>query len=218
MFTPNSDLPQITTSRVEDVAERIRQLAHQALDLPMLVLIGGCSQAGKSWLAEAIKDYLTGVGMPSSIVGLDAWLIGVDQRRPGSCVMERYDCANIQRDISLLFQGQVIYPPAYDSRTRRRVREASLEPIQVVGGVLIVEGVIALALTYLREKATLKIFVNVEDSTRWTRLQSFYCDFKGVDQGEAGLILHKREMEEVPFVLATQVWADLLFQGDGKSK
>lgn len=218
MFTPNSDRSQITTNRVEDVVEMIWHIMHQAADLPVLVMIGGCSQAGESWLAEAVRDRLTDVDTPCLIVGLDAWLIGLDQRRPGSCVMERYDCAAIQRDINSLSQGRPIYPPVYDARTRRRVSEASSVPIQIVRGVLIVEGVIALALPHLREKAALKVFVNVEDSTRWTRLQLFYCDFKGVGQSEAKRISRECEMEEVPFVRATQAWADLVFQGDGRSK
>jgi len=78
--------------------------------------------------------------------------------------------------------------------------------------------VIALALPRLREKAALKIFVSVEDSTRWTWLLSFYYDFKGVDRSEARRILREREVEEVPFVRATQAWADLVFQGDGRNK
>lgn len=217
VFTPNSDRPQITTDKVEDVVERIGHLMHQAPDLPVLVLIGGCSQAGKSWLAEAVRDRLTDVDTPCLIVGLDDWLIGLDQRRPESCVMERYDCAAIQRDINSLLQGRPIYPPVYDTRTRRRVSEASSVPIQIVRGVLIVEGVIALALPHSREKAALKIFVSVEDSTRWTRLLSFYCDFKGVDQSEAEQTLREREMEEMPFARATQAWADLVFQGDGRN-
>jgi len=218
VFTPKSDRSQITTDRVDDVVERIWHLMHQAPNLPVLVLIGGCSQAGKSWLAEAVKDRLAEVDTPCLIVGLDAWLMGLDQRRPESCVMERYDCAPIQRDINLLLQGRPIYPPVYDARTRRRVSESSSVPIQIVQGVLIVEGGIALALPRLREKAALKVFVSVEDSTRWTRLLSFYCDFKGVGQSEAERILHQREMEEVPFVRATQVWANLMFQGDGRNK
>ena len=214
MFTPSSDRLQITTDKVEGVVERIWHVVDEASDQPLLVLIGGCSQAGKSWLAEAVRDRLTDVDTPCLIVRLDAWLIGLDQRRPGSCVMERYDCAAIQRDINSLLQGRPIYPPVYDARTRQRMGEASSVPIQIVRGVLIVEGVIALALPRLREKAALKIFVSVEDSTRWARLLSFYGDFKGVGQSEAERILRGREMEEAPFVRTTQVWADLVFQGD----
>ena len=87
-------------------------------------------------------------------------------------------------------------------------------PIQIVRGVLIAEGVVALALPYLREKAALKVFVSIEDSTRWARLLSFYCDFKGVDRSEAKRILREREMEEEPFVRATRTWANLVFQED----
>ncbi len=59
---------------------------------------------------------------------------------------------------------------------------------------------------------------SVEDSIRWTRIMAFYCDFKGIDPSEARRILREREMEEVPFVRATQAWADIVFQGEGRNK
>lgn len=78
------------------------------------------------------------------------------------------------------------------------------------------EGVIALALPQVCKKAALGIFVDVGDSTRRTRLLSFYCGSKGVEPREAERILREREGEEVPFIRGAGAWADLVFLNNWK--
>lgn len=209
---------QIVVKSIEDVMQWVSPLEEQALENPTLILIGGCSRTGKSWLAHAVSERLAAAGVPCLILGLDAWLVSLEKRPVGSQVIKRYDCAAIERDATELLRGWPINPPVYDPRTRQRVSEASSEPVRIVRGIVIVEGVIALALPHLREEAALKVYVTVEDSTRWARLLSFYCDVKGVELSEAERILREREVEEVPFVRATRAWADLVFQADGRNE
>ena len=73
----------------------------------------------------------------------------------------------------------------------------------------------ALAIPRLRERAAFKIYVKVEDSLRWSRIMSFYREFKGLEKSETEQILFDRETEETPFVKATEYWADLTFEGSG---
>ena len=207
----HSSRPQIRTDKIHDVVETIQHLVHKDAIVPVLVLIGGCSQSGKSWLAERVRVQLANFDVPCLVVKLDNWIVSLDQRRPSSTVIERYDCATIRRDIGLLLKGRPIYPSIYDAPTRTRVCETSSVPLHVLGGVVLVEGVIALALAHVRKMAALRIFVDVDDSTRWRRLMLFYSGLKGIKSRDAERILREREEEEVPFVRRTRSWADLVF-------
>lgn len=178
----------------------------------VLVLIGGCSRVGKSWLARMLSGWVETEGVASLVVELDSWIVSVEKRR-GSRVTERYDCAAIVRAVEDLLRGRPTYPPVYDVRSRRRVSDARPTPVQAASGLILAEGTIALALPRLREMATCKIYVSVPDWIRQERLWSFYRDVKQVVAGEAMEILREREAEEVPFVRSTRAYADIVFEG-----
>jgi uridine kinase len=124
-------------------------------------------------------------------------------------VLERYECDRISDEVKKILAGKTIYPPVYEPVSRQRLTERSEQGLTLTQGVLLVEGVIALALPVLRQFAQLKIFVAAEDEIRLQRLQSFYRLRKGLEQ-EASHIIAEREKEEVPFIKETAVWADVL--------
>ena len=140
---------------------------HQSLGMPMLTLIGSCCLTGKSRLTETLKDRPSEADTPCVLVHQDRWLADLEPRRQGSGGKERYHCAAIQRDINSLFQGRPSDPAAYDARMRRRVSEASAEPIQIIRGISFVEGVMGLAFRDLCEMAGPRIHVDIEDSVCW---------------------------------------------------
>lgn len=193
--------------------ERVLVLAGSAEREPQVVLIGGCSQSGKTWLANRLATGVKAAGWDALVVGLDAWIVSIEKRRPHSSVLERYDCAAIIREFSELLRGRPIRPPVYDPVSRRRICERGEPPLRIGSGVLLAEGVIALALPELRRSSKLNIFVTVPDGVRRARLRRLYRHVKGLDERTAESIISARELEEVALIAQTRALADVVFLG-----
>jgi uridine kinase len=179
-----------------------------------LVLVGGCSRAGKSVLARRIAAALSAPGRRAEAVSLDAWILDVARRAPGSLVAERFECDRIVREVLSVLHGGRVHPPEYDPVTRRRVRERRLEALELGSGVLVVEGVVALSLEPLRRAASARLFVDVDDAERKKRVERFYREVKGLPAAEVEELVRCREAEEVPFVKETARHADVVFRAD----
>ena len=175
-----------------------------------LVLIGGCSRTGKTVLAEALDARFRQHGIPSLVLPLDSWLLGVDQRPPRSTVADRYEGNAIVRAVRSLMAGETMRPPVYDARSRRRL-DAPGAPLSITSGVILADGVVALALPELVQLAQCRIYVTVSDEVRLPRLETFYTEFKGLPRDEARSIIRAREDEEVPFIKASAAAADVTF-------
>ena len=200
-------------SSVETLFRYILPLAHEVTQNPALVLVAGCSRAGKTLLVSKLVENIISSGINSVSVKLDSWLISVENRGKDSSVLERYEIPSIISSIKRLQQGEQINPPVYDAVSRRRVSESGVVPISINEGILFVEGVVALAIEGLVEKAALRIFVDIPDKLRRQRLVDFYSDVKRLDRKEYEDIIKKRENEEVTFIKETAVKADVFFDG-----
>ena len=196
--------------KVESIVNHLYQKVEHNQDQLFLVLIGGCSRSGKSVLAETISERLDEIGVNNSVVELDSWLIGADQRKLQSAVLERYDGKAIVTSINSLLHGETIFPPIYNVRTRTRFVERRKTGIRISSGVLIVEGVIALAIEPLVRAADLRLFVAISDVDRLRRLRYFYTNKKGLTLKETEEIIQSREMEEVPFIKKTENNSDVV--------
>lgn len=179
-----------------------------------LILIGGCSRVGKTTLSAQIAKELSALYHPLLEVTLDAWIVSVEKRPQASTVMERFEVDRMLRDIQCLAQGQQVFPPVYDAKTRRRIVEISSDGLQLQQGTIIVEGVIALAIPELCSLATATIFVEVPDDVRIKRLYQFYTQEKGLKFEEAQKLISGREAEEVPLIKSTMTQADLKWSID----
>lgn len=196
---------------VDSLKLRIQKLLDQDPHDPILILLGGCARVGKTTLATDLTAWLNRQAVPALLVSLDSWLLDHRMRRPQSTVLERYECDRIGAEIKKILNGETVYPPVYEPITRQRLTEKSEQGLTLTRGVLLVEGVIALALPILRQHAKLAVFVSAEDEIRLQRLQSFYKVRKGLEQ-EAPQIINERENEEVPFVKGTAAWADVILK------
>lgn len=174
-----------------------------------IILIGGCSRSGKSSLANKLNNQFIQSGNNSLIVNLDSWIIDVEKRKPDSIVIERFKVNEIVNSVTALLRGDIIYPPVYDSILRKNQGLSS--PIQLKSGILIIEGVIALTIPELLEIANLKIYVNIPDVTRLKRLIHFYKTVKKMEKYEYRKIIIEREKEEVPFIKASKMQADIIY-------
>ncbi|OGV71877.1 MAG: hypothetical protein A3B82_01255 [Methylophilales bacterium RIFCSPHIGHO2_02_FULL_57_10] len=196
---------------IERVVEFLRPLAGPSPQARCVVLIGGCSRAGKTWLSDAVCARMESLGVAARRVPLDAWLIGVDRRPSVSTVLERYEGPRIVEAVRALTEGRPVSPPMYDPATRRRIAEEAAAPLHFASGMLLVDGVIALALPGLRRLAAARIYVSAPDPVRLERLRAFCRDVKGLGD-EAESVIRAREAEEVPFIKRTRRWADLIFE------
>ena len=203
---------QLHVHSLDDLLGRLKPLINSGWERPSLMLIGGCSRAGKSTLAHALASRFTAGDIAVCVLGLDHWLIGIDKRAPDSTVLQRYDCEAITTAISSLLRGETVHPPVYDVVTRRRVAERSDANVRVETGVVILEGVIALGIPDLLTLAQARIFTDVADDVRLARLRQFYTGTKGLSDDEAIAVIAEREVEEVPFIKATKANAEFLFK------
>jgi len=173
-----------------------------------IILIGGCSRSGKSTLAKHLSANFRESRIDALVLNLDAWVIDVDKRKPDSTVLERYDILEIASSIEQLLKGELISPPVYDPVVRKKTGTG--QPIGISNGILVIEGVIALALPELLTKANLRIFVDIADLPRIKRLVSFYRDIKKLDARSYKQLIRAREAEEVPFIKSTRSQADIV--------
>jgi len=217
LLTTIGECTALETSKLEDICIRMQKLEHHALTRVVIVLIGGCSRSGKTVLAKEVVKYFSRRKIPSDSISLDSWLIDIDKRPEHSSVLERYDCAAIIADINRILNGKSIMLSYYDPKTRSRLIGRS-SAYHLKNGLLIIEGVIALALEGLRMNSLFNIYVTCDDVTRFSRLKDYYCIFKGVELHDALKILCDREKEEVPFVHGTNKWADIIFKNGSMTK
>lgn len=176
-----------------------------------VILVGGCSRAGKSTLSSALAEQFSNNRIENRVINTDSWLISVEKRKTGSKVAERYDLDEINAALEKILNGETVLPPVYDPATRKRVEGATDKAIQLNAGVLIVEGVITMADRNLLAKSQIKIFVEIGDALRIKRLIEFYRKVKKVDRNTYKQIILEREKEETLFVKATAENADFLF-------
>jgi len=179
----------------------------------MMILVGGCSRAGKTVLVSKLTENIISSGINTAVVNLDSWLVSLDNRKQNSSVLERYEITSIISSIKKVRQGKAIYPPVYDAVSRKRIADSGDAPISIKDGILFVEGVVAVAIKELVENAALRIFVDIPDELRKQRLIDFYSNVKRLGRKEYEKIIEIREKEEVPFVKRTAVNADIVFSG-----
>lgn len=204
-----------TVDPFDILMEHILPLAPSAARKPLLILIGGCSRVGKTVLAGKIQAALQQKDFSSLWLPLDSWLVDLHKRSSDSTVLERFEGVAIVAAVKKILAGEEIFPPVYDPVTRCRLSESGPVRFKMDSGFLLVDGVIALALKGLLDLARLKIFVSVSSEVRRDRLSRFYGEYKGL-KNEATSIIEAREQEEVPFILGTQVSADIVFVGENR--
>lgn len=191
-----------------DLIEKDNSLNHQR---KTIILIGGCARVGKSTLSKRLNQLLKDRNLMSQVISLDSWLISHDKRKPGSKVIDRYHTKNMISALMDLYNGNVIYPPLYDSITRIQLSEIGPKPVSFKSGVLIVEGVIVLALNELTKLASIKIHLDINNCKRLRRLIEFYKVTKKISANEYKQLIKAREKEEVPYIRSISQNADIIY-------
>lgn len=186
---------------------RIEDL-YASVDKPIVVGLGGCSRVGKTTLTKKIVKDLKANNIPYIEFNLDNMLVGINERKKSDTVRERYRYDEIVKNVVKLIKGEQIIIPKYDPKTRI-VNTKNKTKLKSDKGIILVDGVVALDIIPLREVYDLKVFVDTKDDIRLERLYDFYVNFKGIPKSNAKNIIEERELEEVPIIKRTRIFADL---------
>ncbi|MCX7717008.1 MAG: uridine kinase [Candidatus Sumerlaeaceae bacterium] len=135
----------------------------------MIMGIAGGTGSGKTMVAEAIANAL---GQRVAMLGLDSYYhdrkhLSVEERqRVNYDHPDAFDIALLLDHIERLTRGDAVDMPVYDYASHGRLdRTQRVEPAPVI----IVEGIMVLALAQLRERLTVKIFVDTDADVRFIR-------------------------------------------------
>lgn len=204
---------QLTFNSLDGLLEEVKDSYLRTSNYPFLILIGGCSRSGKSWLSKELAFKLGNIG--ATVISLDAWIVPVQSRPVGSKVIDRYDLGRARQEVDSLLQNGVGRVPSYDPVLRGPVDNSELRVMVSKKSILIVEGVVALCDDILSNKSNLKIFVSTNDCLRIKRLIRYHREVKKLKRNLYKKIISEREGEEVLFVKKSAQNADFLFQNEG---
>ena len=188
------------------IARRLRALWEIRTKKHVVLLIGGPSKVGKSTLAKAIKETLR--DLPVHSFPLDSWIVSVEKRDPKGDVRTRFEYQGVVEAFNSLLETGAYVHPVYEVESRRRVKEACDAPVRFPEGIVIVEGVVALDIPQLRERAGLRVFCDMDDKLRLENVRRFYIEGKKLSETETEAIIAQREQDEVALIRKNVPYAD----------
>lgn len=137
---------------------------------PRIIGISGGSGSGKTTLVRQLIDQTGPSGI--LVLGLDHYYYDLSHLTPAARDQRNFDHPDALDDqllitqIKDLIQGKPILRPTYDFATHTRLQEPTfLEPQPVI----ILDGILSLHWSQLREILDLKIYVDVSDDIRFIR-------------------------------------------------
>ena len=181
-----------------------------------VVSIGGLSRSGKSTIARILSIVLKRNGVRSITLGLDNWLVDLNNRDKCMGVRGRYDYNQIENDVRSFLAGKEIHVQKYDAETRAKSK--SSEAIKLYNyEAVIIDGVVALDIPYLREVSGLKIYADIHEELREKRFNNFYR-YKGLAQDKITELYLQRQADETPVIVQSREFADHIFAVKGQSQ
>jgi D,D-heptose 1,7-bisphosphate phosphatase len=183
---------------------------------PFVISIGGLSRSGKSTIAKIVSIVLAKNGVRSITLGLDNWLVDLNNRASWMGVRERYDYSKIEEDIRSFLAGHEIYIQKYDAETRQKSIDAEVIRFDNYEAVII-DGAVALDIPSLREMSSLKIYVDIDEELRKKRFNEFYR-YKGLTGNEITELYMERQKDEYPIIVESKKYADHELAANGEAR
>jgi len=179
-----------------------------------VILIGGLARAGKSYIAQVIKELLQNYGYVAHIVSLDGWLKPKKIRFESMGVLERYNldlaseelekAIHAKKDITLL---EYIYDRYLGVLHENPILHSILPQDKII-----IEGVPALLMSNLvRMSNTAKLYVEVSSEIRKERLNKDYT-WRNLKEKELQNILTSRDIDEVPLIEKSKINANFIYK------
>ena len=176
---------------------------------PCVIIVAGLARSGKSTFVQVLRSAMSKHNILSQVVSLDNWLIGVKQRSTNMTVRERYKYHEIESDIRALLNGETIAQKIYDPYSRAILSEKPLSC--AASSCLIIDGVPALDIDYLRNISKVKVYVDIDETVRKDRFFSFYR-WKDLPEDDINNLYQQRLHDEAPYVLESKKYADLVVE------
>ncbi|MCX8043029.1 MAG: HAD-IIIA family hydrolase [Desulfobacterota bacterium] len=190
------------------VYERICSARRESGKQPFVIAIGGNSRSGKSVLAQYITLSMRRNGERVVAISLDNWLLPFQQRLSVDDVFARFQMKKLEHDLKHFFDGNTVTLKAYDQRLRSSSN--SLIHYQLHDAtVVIIEGIVALASSYIRSIADLKIFCSIDRDLLVRRVNAFYR-WKGLAEDAIMHLIASREKDEYDIIKQNCVYADMI--------
>lgn len=188
------------------ICEQVVHEVEQAERLPLVILIGGNAQSGKSTFTSRLVKAFRKSRITSSVVHLDDFLLPKEQRRSMPNVFRRFDLEATALKIKALLRHEEVLVKPYE-KDEKLERE---EKVYRFGAekVLIVEGVPALALKLPDEGRTMQIHV----ASPFDRYQKRFYDlyqWKGYDEKAIDELFAARVKDEYELIEPMQQEADI---------
>ena len=172
-----------------------------------IITVGGNSQSGKTTFATYLKYYLKQQGVSVIKIDLDDWILPKDKRKGTHDVLHNFQKDKLTSDLKRILNGGMIELEGYSRiHGNKPIPEKYLLSNEKV---IIIEGVIGLALPYLREIADLKIFKDIDEEIHYARIHTFHT-WKGFNQEQIITRLNERKIPEYDFINSTKIFADLI--------
>lgn len=187
----------------EDIFEKINNVHHQ----PFIITIGGNTQSGKSNFANYLHHYFESKRVQVLKIELDDWILPKNKRGKQHDVMKNFQVDKMTSDIKRILQGGRIDLEGYS-------KIHGFQPIPqsyLFGGekVVIIEGVVALAVSYLLEISNLKIFKSINPEEHWKRVMNYFR-WKGYSEEESQRLYDDRKLIEYDHIGTTSKEADII--------
>ncbi|MBI1316944.1 HAD-IIIA family hydrolase [bacterium] len=173
-----------------------------------VILVGGNSRSGKSTFSRFLSWELEAEGVVHQTIRLDDWILPKSQRPNETGVLDNFQIAQLVSDLERLVQGetvQIATPYAHHPDQPISEVEYHCAPEEW----LIIEGVVALMIPELRDKADLKVFVSCPEMVRKQRFVEFYR-WKGRNDTDIETLYALRNPIEYIPVEESAVWADIV--------
>lgn len=179
---------------------------------PFIICVSGLARAGKSIFVKLLLQAMQKRGITTQSLSLDNWLVGITERTDYMTMRQRYKYNEIEKDIAKLINQEKILLRRYDPYSRKIVSEGyfSLDGSRC----LIVDGIPALDINWLRDIANIKIYIEIYEGTRKERFFSFY-KWKDLSDEMVEHLYYKRLVDELPFVEETKKYADVVIRRNG---
>ncbi len=174
---------------------------------PVIILVAGNSQSGKSTFAMNLYKHLKNNEIDVETISLDSWILPKTQRTDQMNVFERFRTKKMEVDLEQLLNGEAVVFKAYSPlRDNRQIEQQYyIASKQVV----IIEGIVALSIETLRQKADMKIFMQVGEEEHRKRIYRFYR-WKGYTDHEIAILYKKRKSDEYDLIEKDCTFADLV--------
>ena len=178
---------------------------------PILIAFCGLSGSGKTTRAQQMARQLDAVLFEQD------WTLIEQAHRPGPHFKQKFDLAEADALIRALLDGRPAVCLGFDQVTRRRDMWIVLPPRPII----VVEGVLALHIPVVRERANVKFWVEAplevceaRQLARFER-QGWY---QGLARDEMLARIQGKRVEEAPAILEQKAWCDWVIDNSAPSQ